>query len=209
MRTVAFFLMMFMACEVAAWTSEAEMDAEVCTALAAGKDAWRPAFVSQLQEAATNGRSAEMRCEASMLLSLSAWQSFLDTMDEAWMGREMAYATNAVEQIGTATNTWQYWMARFVHAGAHASNCRYVQALSILGDSIDRMTREHGTNEVTDVERAILRLFEMPDLVTVDAMRAFSGMSAAALGDGNAATNFAVQLPPRYRTMIFRALNGK
>ena len=87
MRTVAFFLMMFMACEVAAWTSEAEMDAEVCTALAAGKDAWRPAFVSQLQEAATNGRSAEMRCEASMLLSLSAWQSFLDTMDEAFLAQ--------------------------------------------------------------------------------------------------------------------------
>ena len=209
MRVFAVFLMMLMACEVAAWTSETEMDAAVCTALAAGKNAWSPAFVSQLQETATNASSAKMRCEASMLLSLSSWQSFLDTMDETWMGREMAYATNAVEQIGTATNTWQYWMARFVHAGAHVSRCNYARSLSILGDSTDRMTREHCTNEVTDVERAILRLFEMPDLKTVDAMRAFAGMSAAVLGDGNTATNFAVQVPLHYRTMIFKALNGK
>ena len=199
-----------MACAAAAWTSEAEMDAAVCKALSAGKNAWSPAFVGQLRETATNAAcSAGMRCEASMLLSLNAWQCFLDTMDGIWMVHERVHAERAVEQIGAATNAWQYWMARFVRAGAAASDCDYARALSVLSNAVDRMAREQATNTATGVECAFLRLFDLPDVATIDAMRVLAGMSAAMLGDGNVATNFAFQVPPRYRAMILEALNRR
>ena len=184
-----------------AWSSIEEMESEVCVALTNDEHIVSQTFTNQLG-LATSSASDEMRAEAYMLLSISAYQNFLDTADALWLDHEMSNASNAVVEIGANNNRWQYWMARFTYASAFASELNFTNAYSIATNTLAEISASGYTNESSMVESAILEKFEMPDLHVEDAMKIMAGMSAAELGMGIAATNYANQLASPYRDII-------
>ena len=159
------------------------------------------AFSNQLSSA-TNLTSAESRSEVFMLSAIHAAQNFEVTDDERWIQEEMKMASNAVVVIGMQANKWQYWMSRFVYAGAYASQSDYGKALFVMTNSLSEISVSDCTNDVSPVCRAILRKFEMPDIGVFEAMKVMAGMSAASIGERILATNFANQVVAPYRSII-------
>ena len=159
------------------------------------------AFTNQLNAASRLGSDA-MKSEAYMLLSIHAYENFKRSVDDAWQRKELLYASNAVEVIGMHTNKWQFWMSRFLLAGACCSASNYERAFNVSTNTIHLLTLSGYTNFPTAVEGAILQKFEMGGLEVAEALRVMAGMSAAELGLGNAATNLAHQVPMPYRNTI-------
>lgn len=186
---------------VFAWGTIGEMELDVCKALTNDNFLVSAAFTNQLNSA-TNVISVEMKSEAYLLLSINAYQNFLNTADDGWLCCEMFSASNAVDSIGIHSNKWQYWMARFTYASAQISEQRFFDSFSTLTNALDEILKVGYTNANSDVERAMLRKYEMPDLNIADAMKVFAGMTASELGMGNVATNYANQLPVLYRNKI-------
>jgi len=186
---------------VVAWDTICEMESDVCVALTNDDFLVSAAFTNQLNSA-TNASSVEMKSEAHLLLSINAYQNFLNTADDGWLCREMLNASNAVDSIGAHSNKWQYWMARFMYASAQISEQRFSDSYSTLTNALEEILRVGYTNANSDVERAMLRKYEMSDLNITDAMKVFAGMTAAELGMGNVATNYANQVATPYHNMI-------
>ena len=186
---------------VVAWDTICEMESDVCVALTNDDFLVSAAFTNQLNSA-TNAVSVEMKSEAHLLLSINAYQNFLNTADDGWLCREMLNASNAVDSISAHSNKWQYWMARFTYASAQISEQRFFDSYSTLTNALEEILRVGYTNANSDVERAMLRKYEMPDLNITDAMKVFAGMTAAELGMGNVATNYANQVAAPYHNMI-------
>ena len=187
------------------WTTLDEMENEICFALTNDTYLLSEAFTNKLNEAASSPL-AKMRCEAYMILSINAYQHFRDTVDESWLGVEMQNASNAVVAIVDGGGEWQYWASRFIYASAYASISDYSKSFSVLTNAITEMVSLNYTNSESCVERAIIEKFEMPGLEVESALKVFAGMSAACLGMGNVATNYANQVPLTYRNMIFEFL---
>ena len=184
-----------------AWDSIAEMESDICIALANDEYLASAAFSDKLNSA-TNSASFEMKTEAYLLLSVHAYQNFLDTADDRWLDRELSAASNAVVSAGSHADAWQYWMARFAYASAQISQRHFGDSYSNLVATMAEFAESGYTNEASPVETALLRKYEMPNLQIVDAMKVFAGMAAAELGMGNVATNYANQVPMPYRSMI-------
>lgn len=201
MKRILFLCIVVAAKGILAWNSVAEMEADICVALTNDKRLVSAAFAGQLSSA-TNSASIEMKTEAHLLLSISAYQNFLQSADDKWLYYEMNHASNAVMSIGNMTNAWQYWMTRFSYANAQISVQQFADAHSTLTNALAEMRNAGHANASSSVERAILHRYEMPDLDIGGAMKVFAGMTAAQLGIGNVATNYADQVPSLYRNMI-------
>ena len=185
-----------------AWDSVAEMETAVCQALTNENYLLSSTFTNQLA-AAINSPSVEMKCEAYIMFSIHAYQNFLNTADDSWLQIEMCNASNAVSTIGMSTNKWQYWASRFVHAGAFCSVSNYESSFAVLSNALQEASYSCFTNNSPGpVERAIFDKFEMPNVGVIDAMRIMAGMSAAELGNGSVATNYANQVPVPFRNVI-------
>lgn len=150
----------------------------------------------------TNSASVEMKTEAYMLLSVNAYQNFLNTADASWLDCEKIHASNAVASINAQTNTWQHWMARFTYASAQISMEQFTGSYATLTNALEEITKAGYTSGNSCVERAILRKYEMPDLKIKDAMKVFAGLAAAKLGMGHVTTNYANQVPISYRSKM-------
>ena len=201
MKRCVFILMLMVVDCVCAWDSVSEMETDFCLALTNGDYLLSAAFSNQLSSA-TNLTSAESRSEVFMLSAIHAAQNFEVTDDERWIQEEMKMASNAVVVIGMQANKWQYWMSRFVYAGAYASQSDYGKALFVMTNSLSEISVSDCTNDVSPVCRAILRKFEMPDIGVFEAMKVMAGMSAASIGERIIATNFANQVVAPYRSII-------
>ena len=201
MKRCVFILMLMVVDCVCAWDSVSEMETDFCLALTNGDYLLSAAFSNQLSSA-TNLTSAESRSEVFMLSAIHAAQNFEVTDDERWIQEEMKMASNAVVVIGMQANKWQYWMSRFVYAGAYASQSDYGKALFVMTNSLSEISVSDCTNDVSPVCRAILRKFEMPDIGVFEAMKVMAGMSAASIGERILATNFANQVVAPYRSII-------
>ena len=187
-----------------AWNSVAEMDVDACRALTNESYLLSSTFTNQLATA-LNSSSEEMRSEAYMLLSIHAYQNFLNTANDSWLQIEMSNASNAVLAIGMNSNKWQYWTSRFLYAGAYCSVPNYEGSFALMTNSLHELSLSaFDTNNVNAVERAILNKSEMLNVGITDAMRIFAGMSAAELGMGGVATNYANQVPVPYRNVILQ-----
>ncbi len=206
MKRVLFLCIVVAAKGILAWNSIAEMESDICVALTNDKRLVGAAFTGQLCSA-TNSTSIEMKTEAHLLLSVSAYQNFLQSADDKWLYYEMNHASNAVMSIGNKTGTWQYWMTRFSYASAQISVQRFADSYSTLTNALAEMSNAGYTSSGSSVERAILHRYEMPDLDIEGAMKVFAGMTAAQLGMGNAATNHANQVPSIYRNTIMDFLH--
>ena len=185
-----------------AWDTIGEMEAEICVALTNDNHLLSQEFTNKLNVALSSA-SCEMRCEAYMLLSMNAYQNFLETADDSWLGIEMYNASNAVAVAGTSPDTWRYWTSRFLYAGAYASADEYVVSLSVASNAVSQLASIPYTNGQVLVERAILAKHDMPDVGICEAMKIMAGMSAASLGMGGVATNFASQVSQQYRDIIY------
>lgn len=201
MKRCVFILMLMVVDCVCAWDSVSEMETDFCLALTNGDYLLSAAFSNQLSSA-TNLTSAESRSEVFMLSAIHAAQNFEVTDDERWIQEEMKMASNAVVVIGMQANKWQYWMSRFVYAGAYASQSDYGKALFVMTNSLSEISVSDCTNDVSPVCRAMLRKFEMPDIGVFEAMKVMAGMSAASIGERIIATNFANQVVAPYRSII-------
>ena len=201
MKRCVFILMLMVVDCVCAWDSVSEMETDFCLALTNGDYLLSAAFSNQLSSA-TNLTSAESRSEVFMLSAIHAAQNFEVTDDERWMQEEMKMASNAVVVIGMQANKWQYWMSRFVYAGAYASQSDYGKALFVMTNSLSEISVSDCTNDVSPVCRAMLRKFEMPDIGVFEALKVMAGMSAASIGERIIATNFANQVVAPYRSII-------
>ena len=198
MRHVLILMLFTMANHALAWNSLAEMDVDVCRALTNNVFLMSESFTNQLNAACNSGSD-----EAYMILSIHAYENFLHTADSDWLRLEMFNASNSVEAIGMHANKWQFWMSRFLLAGACCSVPNYERAYAITTNSIHLLVSSGFTNHASMVEHAILRKYEMDGLDVADAMRVMAGMSAAELGMGDVATNFANQVSTPYRNIIF------
>lgn len=201
MKRFVFILMLMVVDCVCAWNSVLEMETDFCLAMTNGEYLLSAAFSNQLSSA-TNLTSAESRSEVFMLSAIHAAQNFEVTDDERWIQEEMQMASNAVVAIGMQANKWQYWMSRFVYAGAYASQSDYGKALFVMTNSLSEISVSGCTNDASPVCRAILRKFEMPDISVFEAMKVMAGMSAASIGERIIATNFANQVVAPYRSII-------
>lgn len=184
-----------------AWDSCEEMESDMCIALTNDNYLVSETFTNQLITA-TCFPVDEIRAEAYIMLSISSYQNFLFTADALWLEHEMSNASNAVVAIGSNSDVWQYWMARFTYASAHASELSFTNVYSIATNTLAEIALCGYTNGNSSLEAAILQKFEMPNLSIEDAMKVMAGMSAAELGMTTAATNFANQLAIPYRNII-------
>ena len=201
MNKCVLLLFSLLCSNASAWQTLAEMDESICLALTNDFYFSSVSFSNELV-AATNSVSAEIKSEGHMLLSLRAYQNFLDSADYAWIQDEVGNASNAVIAIGTNSDKWQYWMSRFILAGAYVSIPDCSTTLAIVSNSLAEISSSNFTNDMTKVERAILTKFEMPDGGIANALRIMGGMSAAELGRAGMATNYANQVPLPYRNTI-------
>ena len=71
-----------------------------------------------------------------------------------------------------------------------------------MTNAIDDITIQGDTNDVTTVEAAILKRCELTNMNVTSAMKVFAGLSAAQLGMGCVATNFANQVPADYKVKM-------
>ena len=201
MKCILFFMVLVAAKSIWAWDSIIEMEADICIALTNDEYLVSAAFSNKLNSA-TNSASFEMKTEAYLLLSVNAYQNFLNTADDRWLSQELSTASNAVVSAGNHTDTWQYWMAKFAYASAQISQQHFADSHSTLVATIAEMAESGYANGASIVETGLLRKYEMPNLQIVDAMKVFAGMTAAELGMGNVATNYANQVPMPYRGTI-------
>ena len=203
MRLLVFVALVMFANCARAWDSIGEMEADVCIALTNNNYLLSPAFTNQLN-LAINSSSAEMRSEAYMMHSIRAYQVFIDTADDSWLQSEMSNATNSILTIGSSADKWQYWMSRFIYAGACCSVSDYEKSLGVMTHSLQELFVSNYTEGSNVVERAILGKFEMANVGIGEAMRIMAGMSAAELRIGSLVTNYANQVSAPYRNRILQ-----
>ena len=204
MKIVLILLIFVFVKRMYAGDSVVEMETDICKALTNNTYLLSSTFTNQLS-AALNSSSVEMRSEAYMLLSINAYQNFLRTADDSWLQIEMSNASNAVVAIGIHSNKWQYWTSRFLYASAYCSVPNYERSFAVATNSLHELScSAYNTNDVNAVERAILDKSELLNVGITDAMRIFAGMSAAELGMGGVATNYANQVPAPYRNVMLQ-----
>lgn len=201
MKWILFFMLLVAAKSIWAWDSISEMESDICIALTNDEYLVSAEFFNKLNSA-TNSASFEMKTEAYLLLSVNAYQNFLDTADDRWLSEELNTASNAVASAGSHAETWQYWMAKFTYASAQISQQRFADSYSILVAAIADIANVGYTNGASIIEAGLLSKYEMPNLQIADALKVFDGMTAAELGMSNVATNYANQVPMPYRSMI-------
>ncbi len=201
MKYILFFIAFGVTKSIWAWNSISEMESDICIALTNDEYFLSATFTNKLNSA-TNSASSEMKTEAYLLLSINAYQNFLNTADDIWLCQELSTASNAVISSGNHVDKWQYWMAKFTYASALVSQQHFADSYSSLVAALAEITETGYTNGVSIVETGLLRKYEMPNLQIVDALKVFAGMTAAELGMGNVATNYANQVPMPYRNKI-------
>lgn len=202
MKRMMFTLVAMISCYANAWTSLSEMESAICVALTNDTCLLSASFTNQLNEVVIGTRTNDMKSEAYMILSINAYQNFLETTDEKWLPIALRNASNAVVSAGADTGRWQYWVSRFLYAGAYVSDSRFSQAFSVLDRSLSEMSALNYTNGSSRVERAILEKCEMPGVGIAEAMKIMAGMSAVELGQKDKALRFASQVPERYGNVI-------
>lgn len=205
MKKIVFVLMAMVVNCACAWNSVSEVESGFCLALTNSNYLLSAAFTNQLSSV-TNFTSAELRCEMFMLSAIHAAQSFEVTADIGWIQEEMKQASNAVVSIGTQIDKWQYWLSRFVYAGACASSSNYEESLRVMTNSLNEIASSGFTNDVSSVGQLLLKKYEMPGIGVREAMKVMAGMSAAVTGYGSVATNYANQVPGPYKNTILEFL---
>ena len=190
-----------------AWNALSEMEEAICVAVTNDAQLLNASFTNQLVSASTNRTSSAMRCEAYMLLSICAYQHYLDTQESAYLADESRCASNAVVTAGNDRTSWRYWMARVAFASSFVSRSEYGEVCSLMQNSLVQYASSGYTNEMSQVEKAILTRFEMDGLDLPGAMRVMAGMSAASLGNKDAARQYANQVPDKYKRIMLEFIN--
>lgn len=202
MKQMMLTLAAMVPCYANAWTTLDEMESAICVALTNDASLLSASFTNQLNAVVMNAQTNDMKSVAYMILSINAYQNFLETAEEKWLSIEMQNASNAVAMAGVNADRWQYWVSRFLYAGAYVSDSEFSKAFSVLNRSLSEMSAQTYTNDSSRVERAILEKCEMPGIGIAEAMKVMAGMSAAELGQKDTALRFASQVPERYGNVI-------
>ncbi len=190
-------------CRVFAWNSVQELESAACYALTNAQYLTSEQYVASLRSCITNSDMA-ISADAQMILALSSRQRFWDTMDSSMIDVEMQYISNVVENVQLDCSDWRYWLSRLIYAGACADSDDYSQAYCILTNSMSSVHIQTIQSLSNSLPRAILDRYELTDLSVEMSFKVLAGMSAAELGNGMAATNFANQVSAPYREMILR-----
>ena len=201
MKYLYMIIILAVANSALAWNSIEEMESGICFAMSNKVELMSSTFSNKLEKAISSN-SSEMKTEAYIVKSIIAYSKFLESSDDMWLTQELCNATNAVRVIGDSCDKWQYWMARFMYANAQISLNRFSDSHCTLTNALCRIVAEGYTNEPTRVEALILKKYEMPDLRIVDAMKVFAAMTAVQLKMGSVATNYANQVPVKYKEQI-------
>lgn len=202
MKQMMLTLAAMIPCYANAWTSLDEMESAICVALTNDASLLSASFTNQLNAVVMDAQTNDVKSVAYMILSINAYQNFLETADEKWLSIEMQNASNAVTMAGVNADRWQYWVSRFLYAGAYVSDSKFSKAFSILNRALSEMSALTYTNDSSRVERAILEKCEMPGIGIAEAMKVMAGMSAAELGQKDTALRFASQVSERYGNVI-------
>lgn len=94
------------------------------------------------------------------------------------------------------------YVYRVVDDEGVSSQSDYGKSLFVMTNSLSDIASSACTNDSAPVCRAMLGKFEMPDIGVVEAMKVMAGMSAAAIGERNIATNYANQVAMPHRNII-------
>lgn len=202
MKQMMLTLAAIIPCYANAWRTLDEMESDICVALTNDSRLLSASFTNQLNEVVMDAQANDMKSVAYMILSINAYQNFLETTDEKWLSIEMRNASNAVVTAGVNTDRWQYWVSRFIYAGAYVSDSKFTQAFSVLNRSLSEISAVNYTNDSSRVERAVLKKCEMPGISIAEAMKVMAGMSAVGLGQKEEALRFASQVSERYGNVI-------
>ena len=202
MKRIMIIIAAIVSCCANAWTTLDEMEAAICAALADEATLLSASLTNQLTEVVKGAQTHDMKSEAYMLLSINAYQNFLETTDGKWLPIELQNASNAVVSAGMNSGRWQYWVSRFLYAGAYVSDSKFSQAFSVLNRALSEMSELNYTNGSSRVERAILEKCEMPGIGVAEALKVMAGMSAVELGQQDIALRFANQVSERYGNVI-------
>ena len=186
-----------------AWDSVQELEADACCALTNAQYLTSEQYVASLRSCITNSDMA-ISADAQIMLALSARQRFWDSMDSSMTEVEMQHISNVVASVQLDRLDWRYWISRLIYASAHADVDDYSQAYYVLTNAICSMQTPVIQFETNSLPRAILNRYELTGLSMEMAFKVLAGMSAAELGKGVEATNFANQVSAPYREMILR-----
>ncbi len=190
---------------VFAWDSVQELEADACCALTNAQYLTSEQYVASLRSCVTNS-NLTISVDAQIMLALSARQRFWDTVDSSMTEVEMQYISNVVASVQLDRFDWRYWLSRLIYASVHADVDDYSQAYCVLTNSICSMPTPAIQFATNSLPRAILNKYELTGLSVEMSFKVLAGLSAAELGKGVEATNFANQVSAPYREMILRLI---
>ena len=183
------------------WTSVSELESEAANALSTPANLCQHGFSNNLSCAILSTNKL-MRIDAELLRSIVAYQRFLNTADGRLLDDQRQSISNAVDLTCGATNSWQYWVGRFLLISTYAADNDFGTAYLMSTNHI-RMLQDCGGLQGTNILcNAILSYYEMPNVNIDVAFKVFAGMSSAGQGMGAEATNYANQVAAPYNGMI-------
>ena len=154
-------------------------------------------------DVAESSSALNVRVDSALMKGVRARQMFFESADSEFLDTEMAFLSNAVSLTSFMTNNWRKYIASLMYAGCHATVNSFDYSYGIITNTM-AVADDEGFNGTTNqMCMRILSKFQMTGLSVNSALNLMAGMSAAELGMGNVATNYANQLPATYRNMIF------
>ena len=184
-----------------AWDSVGDMESEACMALTNVQYLASNAYADRLKAALSTTNEA-MRVNAQLMLGVSHYQRFLETLEEGDMERYCEHMSNAVVQAVPTAADWRYWTARLLYAGSFAARDDFSKSYAILTNCLDSMDALCCVSPANALDVALLSYYELRNISIKEAFKVMAGMSAAELGMGSAATNYANQISPPYRDLV-------
>ena len=184
-----------------AWENVLELEAAAVRALTPPVSILEASFTNEVSSA-LQSTNRIMRVDAELLQSIINYQRFLDTVEGQMLDNEFLCLSNVVSLTSGETNRWQFWTGRLLLASTYAAGNHFDVSYQMSTNYI-QMAEGYGcAGETNALSSAILTYYEMPGIEVDVALKVFAGMSAAGMGSGTVATNFANQVPAPYRNMI-------
>lgn len=181
---------------------------ECCLALRNAEVMSEVRFKDRLLDTVSSTNNVVMRVDAMLVLALSEYRQFRDSMDVSHLQAWHAWSTNALEAAFAApgVESWQYTCACFLDAAYYASKNDFKTSYWKLTNAIDVVSRVALYNEPNRLEIAVSDFYRMDGAQALTAVKILAGASAAKLGYSVVATNLAEQVPEPHRTRVMELL---
>ena len=186
---------------VLGWNSVSELEAEASLALATPTTLLNPGFSNKLHSAIQSTNQI-IRIDAELVQSIVYYQQFLNSANGRLIDSGKQCLSNVVDLTAGMTNSWRFWTGRLLLASTHAADNDFETAYQMSTNYIQMLQDYGGLQETNILGTAILAYYEMTNANIDVAFKVFAGMSSAGIGMGNAATNYASQVPMPYRNVI-------